>query len=62
MEEYLVKRNVLVPVPQGEMQRRGGISWDEITLILKYLKKAYDFFKEYQDNFERGFKKGWRML
>ena len=41
---------------------RGGTTWQDILNWAKYLKLIVDFISEYKEDFERGFKKGWRGM
>ena len=62
MNERLIKECCLVEISQEQMMIRGGTTWQDILKWAKYLKLIVDFISEYKDDFERGFKKGWRGM
>lgn len=62
MNERLIKECFLVEISQEQMMIRGGTTWQDILNWAKYLKLIVDFISEYKEDFERGFKKGWRGM
>ncbi len=41
---------------------RGGVAVACLDNLWDYVKKAFNFIMEYQEDFVRGFKKGWNSL
>lgn len=62
MDKERIRAGDWQELTEVELQLRGGIGWEDILKVIKFVEQVVTFVKDYKEEIKRGFLKGWRML